>query len=143
MTTTNDAPARDTADMSLAELRAEFRILKRNAMHEAAESEWMAKVEKNARALAEGDEPEPCEWVDSTSASRVFTTCGKCRGAGVYCWGAVINGRPTHTGECFRCGGKGYQNQSDYRRNFGHDNYTIRSAFQGMINSPSTIADDI
>lgn len=50
--------------------------------------------------------------------------CENCYGSGVYRWGACINGKPpVHSGPCFRCEGKGYQNDADRRRNFGYDNH--------------------
>lgn len=33
--------------------------------------------------------------------------CYRCGGTGVYCWGAVINGKSAHSGPCFACQGGG------------------------------------
>jgi hypothetical protein len=33
--------------------------------------------------------------------------CWRCNGTGVYRWGAVVNGKSTHEGPCFRCVGGG------------------------------------
>jgi len=41
-------------------------------------------------------------------------------------WGAIVNGQPTHSGTCFRCGGKGWQDESDKRRNWGYDNFYLK-----------------
>lgn len=51
--------------------------------------------------------------------------CGNCGGSGNYSWGAVVNGKVTHTGTCFQCAGKGYQDDADQRRNYGYWNYKI------------------
>lgn len=52
--------------------------------------------------------------------------CDRCRGTGVYAWGGTVNGKPVHTGECFRCGGKGEQDAHDRKRNHNYDRYGIR-----------------
>lgn len=33
--------------------------------------------------------------------------CGRCGGSGIFYWGAVINGVPSHSGPCFACVGGG------------------------------------
>src|SRR4051812_44928517 len=49
--------------------------------------------------------------------------CRRCAGTGQFIT-RVENGVPTGPGgECFRCGGKGYQTVADRRRNYGHDNF--------------------
>lgn len=55
--------------------------------------------------------------------------CGHCQGTGIYRWGASINGVMTHSGDCYRCQGKGWQSDDDRRRNWGYDNHAIRRAF--------------
>ena len=35
--------------------------------------------------------------------------CCKCKGTGVYGWGAMINGKMQHEGKCFSCRGTGKQ----------------------------------
>jgi hypothetical protein len=49
-------------------------------------------------------------WITLDSA---LTECERCNGTGEYRWGAVINGRSEHSGECYHCGGKGKQNLDD------------------------------
>lgn len=44
-------------------------------------------------------------------------TCAKCSGSGTYAWGAIVNGRPTKSGTCWSCKGKGQQTAADIRRN--------------------------
>jgi hypothetical protein len=53
-------------------------------------------------------------------------TCERCSGKGSYSWGTVTNGVPAHTGECFRCKGKGFQTPADRRRNRYYDNHVMR-----------------
>ena len=33
--------------------------------------------------------------------------CWRCGGTGRYAWGAIVNGKPTHEGDCYRCVGGG------------------------------------
>lgn len=51
--------------------------------------------------------------------------CDKCRGTGVYLWGAVINGWPSRQGQCFQCNGKGYTDSRDRRRNKYYWNHKV------------------
>lgn len=39
--------------------------------------------------------------------TKVSCDCDRCGGSGVYIWGAIINGSPSHAGTCFKCGGSG------------------------------------
>lgn len=51
-----------------------------------------------------------------------YRLCENCYGPGLYRWGACINGKPpVHSGPCFRCGSKGFQDADDARRNYGYD----------------------
>lgn len=43
--------------------------------------------------------------------------CNKCRGTGIYSWGAVVNGVPSKSGPCHSCRGKGHQTASDIAKN--------------------------
>lgn len=47
--------------------------------------------------------------------------CDACRGGGIYYWGAIVNGVPTHSGPCFRCQAKGIQTVEDRKRNYYYD----------------------
>ena len=51
--------------------------------------------------------------------------CAKCKGTGVYCWGAVVNGKPTNSGRCHSCKGTGQQTRSDISRNRTYNRYKI------------------
>lgn len=55
-------------------------------------------------------------------------TCSRCSGSGVYRWGACVNGRMTHSGVCYHCVGKGYQDADDVKRCNAYWRYAIRSA---------------
>ena len=39
--------------------------------------------------------------------TKVSCDCERCGGSGIYIWGAMINGNPSHAGTCFKCGGSG------------------------------------
>lgn len=56
---------------------------------------------------------------DSTECS------GFCGGTGVHRYGGgTINGKFVgSSGVCFRCVGKGYENEADRKRNYGYDNF--------------------
>jgi DnaJ-class molecular chaperone len=51
--------------------------------------------------------------------------CPKCKGAGVYRWGAPINGRPSKQGTCFSCRGTGKQDEKQIRRNVAYNRFKI------------------
>ena len=68
----------------------------------------------------------PIEWL--RACKMVVCCCDRCKGTGVYKWGACINGRMTHSGPCNRCAGKGVMNFDDMRRCKAYDNYAICKA---------------
>ena len=53
--------------------------------------------------------------------------CAKCKGTGVYAWGACVNGRMSHSGPCFSCKGTGAQNVAQIRRNETYNKHKIRA----------------
>jgi DnaJ-class molecular chaperone len=64
-------------------------------------------------------EPTPAQFVKGARA--VSFPCRRCAGTGQYIT-KVVNGKPTGPGGiCYRCGGKGRQNDADRRRNYGYD----------------------
>ena len=57
--------------------------------------------------------------------------CGKCKGTGAYAWGAVVNGRPSHTGTCFSCRGTGRQDARQIRTNHTYNRHKIARIVRG------------
>ena len=51
--------------------------------------------------------------------------CEKCKGSGVYRWGAVVNGKCAHEGTCFSCKGTGKQTKRDIRRNVAYNRHKL------------------
>lgn len=51
--------------------------------------------------------------------------CAKCKGAGVYGWGACVNGVMQHSGPCFSCKGTGKQETRDIKRNHAYNRHKI------------------
>jgi len=76
-------------------------------------------------------EPSPKQWVQGAKA--VSFPCGRCAGTGQFIT-MVENGVPKGPGGiCFRCEGKGRQNDADRRRNHGYDSYTFGKAAHAMM----------
>lgn len=59
--------------------------------------------------------------------------CEKCRGTGLYCWGAVVNGNAEKSGPCHSCRGTGRQSQSDIRRNYAYNTHKIAAILGGGL----------
>lgn len=59
---------------------------------------------------------KPVDWV--RAAMKVQHHCRKCEGTGVYRWQTSFG---WDSGTCYRCEGKGYQDDADRRRNWGYD----------------------
>lgn len=53
--------------------------------------------------------------------------CAKCRGTGVYGWGAFVNGKPANSGTCFSCRGTGKQDTRQIKRNVSYNVHKIRN----------------
>ena len=112
----------DDLDLSLLtveELRAVYAFYLRAAVYGAG-------MVETDRQLTMAGPTTPLEWI--TAIKAITVDCERCDN-GTYYWGGTVNGVPTHSGECFRCEGKGYQNMSDFRRNRGYDNHAVRRAF--------------
>lgn len=60
-------------------------------------------------------------------------TCCKCKGTGVYRWGASVNGKMTHEGQCHSCRGTGHQTQRQIKRNETYNNFKIASIIRGDL----------
>lgn len=52
-------------------------------------------------------------------------TCCKCKGTGVYGWGASVNGKMTHSGTRFSCRGTGKQSSKQILRNRTYNKFKI------------------
>jgi hypothetical protein len=111
----------DLQEITIEELRAEYRKLQRNAAQFMGKEAFRDQVNGMVPANA-----TPEEYV--YAAERVTCECERCQGSGVYCWGGSVNGKPVHTGDCYACQGKGFLNQDDFKRNWGYWNYTIAAA---------------
>lgn len=68
----------------------------------------------------------PAQWIVAVRSVRCG--CERCSGTGVYNWGGTVNGVPVHSGDCFRCGAKGWLNFDDMRRCNIYDRYAISRA---------------
>lgn len=58
--------------------------------------------------------------------------CERCSGSGCYVTGTVNGKLSGPGGECFRCGGKGFQTADDERRNAAYDRIAVARAFRQM-----------
>ena len=73
----------------------------------------------------------PEEWVKAAKAALFL--CRRCAGTGAYITG-MLNGQPTGPGgRCFRCEGKGVQNDTDVLRNRAYDEYAANKAARSMM----------
>ena len=120
----------ETGTMTDDQARDEFRKLRHISGSGATRAEWMKAV--RGRLGDRAASATPAEWV---AAARMATTkCEKCRGTGVYWWGGIVfevDGSvktPPKSGPCYQCDGKGYQDQDDYRRNYGYIRHMIANA---------------
>ena len=59
--------------------------------------------------------------------------CEKCRGTGQYCWGAIVNGKPTHSATCHSCRGTGQQTRKDMARNAAYNRHKISQLASGHL----------
>jgi DnaJ-class molecular chaperone len=114
-------------EMTTEELRAEYAMLRRNAGAVATKEEFLDACKLGLREVEIAPrDATPGDWVKA-ARSATFE-CDRCHGSGEYLWGACVNGRMTNRGVCFRCEGKGVQNQDDFRRNYGSDMNMFRKA---------------
>lgn len=64
---------------------------------------------------------------DFSVPNRKPGTCEKCKGSGVYAWGASINGKMQNTGKCFSCSGTGKQDKKQIKRNVGYNYFKLKT----------------
>jgi DnaJ-class molecular chaperone len=70
-------------------------------------------------------------------------TCAKCKGSGVYRWGAIVNGKAEHSGTCFSCRGSGKQDGRQIRRNRTYNRYKVAEIVRGdFVRDPGEDAAD-
>lgn len=95
--------------------RAEYRQIR-----ERSESRSFARFDAAVKEfLADIATPTPAQFVTAAKLARFF--CGRCGGTGRFVT-YVENGIPKGPGgACYRCQGKGTQNDADARRNYGAD----------------------
>lgn len=115
--------------------------LPRTALQTPAKSKFKVKVAHppapvvdDTAYVQERRERERLERV--AHVTRHQEKCERCRGTGVYGWGASVNGKMEHSGPCFRCEGKGFQTAEDERRNDYYDNHRTLSGFTGGADGP-------
>jgi len=118
MTDFIDPDDRDLSILCTGELRKVYGFYLRAARYSVPEAEIEAHLVRLSPVT-------PIEWIEAIKAIR--TPCRRCRN-GTYYWGAVVNGRPSRSGRCFQCNGKGYQTMSDFRRNRGYNRHAIERA---------------
>lgn len=113
--------------MTIEEMREEFKKIRERAHYEHSftDKEYLEKCSnylKQKGIIPEVASPE--QWLKA--AENIEFGCGRCARTGRFIT-YVENGVPKGPGgECFRCGGKGYQNDSDHRRNWGYDMFGVR-----------------
>jgi hypothetical protein len=116
----------DVTDMTISDLRDEYRRLASDGRFMFGPAWDEAVLATLARRGLGRDSAAPADWVDAARAT--VLECERCHGGGVYYWGAVVNGRPTHSGDCYQCRGNGTQDADDMRRNHYYILYSIGRA---------------
>ena len=77
------------------------------------------------QALANTGKKNPTSADAVICAKSVKIPCARCAGSGSFITG-MLNGKPVGPGgECYRCNGKGWQNDQDARRNYGADIHAV------------------
>lgn len=111
----------DYADFSIGRCRAIYAELREIVR-------YFLGAEKTDAAVSAFKPITPTDWL--VAIKRVECKCERCRGEGIYYWGACINGKMTHSAPCARCAGKGRMNFDDMRRSKAYDRYAIVRACQ-------------
>jgi hypothetical protein len=109
-------------DPLVLQMRQEFQNCMDNATYEVDLSPWQEAVAALAKQYFKDEFPDKA-WISPTpahwlkAAQQATVTCPACNGSGRYTL------RSGNTNTCFRCGGKGKQNQEDFVRNANYDNH--------------------
>jgi len=64
--------------------------------------------------------------VDNELGDKTTKECNACNSTGIYTWGPVINGKPSHQNKCFACNGKGTQTRTDLVRQYTYYAHRIQ-----------------
>jgi len=117
------------ADAKQVPLKVQYHLIQKRSL--APDAQTFNAAVKAVLDKAGVTEPTPKQWVQAAKA--VSFPCPRCAGTGQFVT-MVVNGKPTGPGGiCFRCEGKGRQNDSDRRRNYGYDSYAFAKAAQAMM----------
>ena len=102
------------------EYRQEYRdIMVRSGQEPSVFNKAVRRIVKDVRCSNACEEPTPEDYVEA--AKEALFTCDSCIGTGMYV-SHIENGQPVGNGGiCYRCAGKGAQNDADVRRNNYYD----------------------
>ena len=105
----SDVAAANVIMLELREARKDYRKIR------ARSGQIPAYFDATVKALLEsaGHQLTPQSWVAGARAAQFF--CTRCDGQGGF-----VSRKNVHF-TCFRCGGKGTQDDADVRRNYGYD----------------------
>lgn len=118
------------SEMTVDELRSEYKFIRQRS--EADGPEAFDAAVKKLLADKKIENPSPAQYVKA--ARLVRFKCGRCGGTGRFITGSLNGQLVGPGGHCYRCAGKGTQDDADVRRNFGADNHQIVRAFRAMTN---------
>lgn len=108
---------------TIEDLRTEYRLIRKRS-HAKSPADFDAAV----KAL---NPQSPEDYV--AAARNVTFPCRRCAGTGQFITG-MLNGKPTGPGgPCYRCNGKGFRDDRDQRRNYGHDKHAFARAARAMM----------
>lgn len=114
----------------IEELRKEYRKIQRRFLRwvskETLDEAVREEVAKLNDGLVAGADPEL--WVKAIK--RTTVPCDHCPGDGTFRWGAVINGKPSHSGKCFHCAGKGRMSAADCARTATYHEHIITNTLR-------------
>lgn len=113
---------------AINDARAEYRSIRARSHADSA-----ATFDAAVRALLGAGEHAPAAWL--RAAREVTFPCRRCAATGVWARCRDLNtGAPIGScGTCFRCGGKGHQNDADAVRNAGADRAMFLEAARAMV----------